>query len=146
MIYLKEFIYAFLSTLGFSIIFNIPKDSIVKSSLTGALGWVIYLLVNINYSSKVAGTFFGAITVGMVGELMARLFKKPATVFIIPGIVPLVPGAGMYYTMLSIIEKNFIDAANFGSETLFIAASISSGIIISTTLNRTIFNLKNKNC
>ncbi|KPU28028.1 membrane protein [Caloranaerobacter sp. TR13] len=145
MIYIKEFIYAFLSTLGFSIIFNIPKDSIIKSGITGALGWVVYLFININYSSKVAGAFLGAITVGMIGEIMARLFKKPATVYIIPGIVPLVPGAGMYYTMLSVIEKNFIQAANFGSETLFIAASISSGIIISTTLNKTIFSLK-KNC
>lgn len=145
MIYIKEFIYAFLSTLGFSIIFNIPKDSIIKSGLTGALGWVVYLFINIHYSSKVAGAFLGALAVGMIGEIMARLFKKPATVYIIPGIVPLVPGAGMYYTMLSVIEKNFIEAANIGSETLFIAASISSGIIISTTLNKTIFSYK-KNC
>ncbi|WP_427339103.1 threonine/serine exporter family protein [Caloranaerobacter sp. DY30410] len=144
MIYIKEFIYAFLSTLGFSIIFNIPRDSIIKSGITGALGWIIYLFVNINYSSKVAGAFLGAITVGMVGEIMARLFKKPATVYIIPGIVPLVPGAGMYYTMLSIIEKKFIEAANLGTETLFIAAAISSGVIISTTLNKTIFSLKRK--
>ncbi|KGG81498.1 threonine/serine exporter family protein [Caloranaerobacter azorensis] len=147
MIYIKEFIYAFLSTLGFSIIFNIPKDSIVKSGITGALGWIIYIFVNNNYYSKVAGAFLGAIVVGMIGEIMARLFKKPATVYIIPGIVPLVPGAGMYYTMLSIIEKNFIEAANFGTETLFIAAAISSGVIISTTLNKTIFNFKKiKNC
>ncbi len=58
--------------------------------------------------------------VGTLGELFARYFKKPATVYIIPGIVPLVPGAGMYYTMLALVEKDFLLAANNGTETFFL--------------------------
>lgn len=134
MVYSKQIIYSFLSTIGFAVLFNIPKGSILMSGINGAAGWAIYMIINNIYSSPVAATFLAAITVGLIGEILAKHFKKPATVFIIPGIVPLVPGAGTYYTMLAIVEKNFLEAANIGTETLFIAGSIASGIIISSSL------------
>ena len=95
--------------------------------------------------SNIVGTFFASIVVGILGELFARHFKKPATVYIIPGIVPLVPGAGMYYTMLALVEKDFSLAANRGTETFFLAAAISIGIITSTSLSRSINRVKHKN-
>ena len=76
--------------------------------------------------------------------MFAKYFKKPATVFIIPGIITLVPGAGMYYTMLALIKKDFHEAANTGTETIFIAAAIAIGIILSSTMSRSIKRVKNK--
>ncbi|HSH34747.1 threonine/serine exporter family protein, partial [Schnuerera sp.] len=115
MVLLKHFIFAFLSSIGFAILFSIPKDSIAKSGFVGATGWIAYYITSSILNSNVAGTFFAAVTVGISGELFARHYKKPATVFIVPGIIPLVPGAGMYYTMLALVEKDFISAANKGT-------------------------------
>ena len=140
----KQFIFAYISTIGFSILFNMPKNAILKSGFNGALGWLIYQSFNINLSSSpIIAVFWSSISVSIIGEFFAMKYKKPATVFIIPGIVPLVPGAGMYYTMLAITERRFIDAANLGNETLFIAASISIGIIISSSISK-IFRNRNK--
>ena len=50
----------------------------------------------------------------------------------------------MYYTMLALVRKDFLLAANKGTETFFIAAAISIGIIISTSLSRSINRVKNK--
>lgn len=136
MFFLKQFIFAFISTLGFSILFNIPRVSIIKASINGAFGWIIYITLNHVFFSPVIGSLWGALIVGIVGEIFARIYRKPATVFIIPGIVPLVPGSGMYYTMQAVIEKNFYKAAEIGSETIFIAAAISIGIILSSSLSR----------
>ncbi|MBS4539700.1 threonine/serine exporter family protein [Clostridium sp. D2Q-11] len=144
MLYFKNFIFAFISTIGFSIIFNISRDSIIKSGLNGAIGWIIYTILNNTFNSPVVAAFFGALSVGLLGEFFARFFKKPATIFIIPGMVPLVPGSGMYYTMLAITEKRFIDAANIGSETIFIAAAIASAIIISISMSKIIRASKSK--
>ncbi len=141
---IKQFILSFLSTIGFAILFSIPRDSIIKSGLVGASGWVTLYISSIYFESNIAGTFFAAIIVGILGELLARHYKKPATVYSIPGIVPLVPGAGMYYTMLALVEKDFHNAANKGTETFFIAAAISIGIIISTSLSRSIKRVKHK--
>lgn len=136
MLYIEQFIFGFLCTVGFSVMFNASKKSIFKSGLTGAIGWITYTILSDTMNSAVVAAFFGALSVGILGELFARFFKKPATVFIIPGIVPLVPGAGMYYTMLAITEKDFMEAANLGSETVFIAASIASALIISISIGK----------
>lgn len=144
MFYIKQFIFAFLSTVGFAVFFNIPKDSVLMSSLSGAIGWIVNIILKQIFPSPISGAFLAAITVGLLGEFMAKHFKKPATIFIIPGIVPLVPGAGMYYTMLAIINKDFISAANFGTESIFIALSISIGIIIPSSFIRAIAKQKLK--
>lgn len=138
MFYIKQFIYAFISTAGFAVFFNTPRDSVIKSSFGGATSWIVYIISNNLFSSPIAGAFLAAITVGLLGEFMAKRFKKPATIFIIPGIVPLVPGAGMYYTMLAVIEKNFSNAAELGTEAIFIALSIAIGIIVSSSFSRVI--------
>ena len=142
--FIKQFVFSFFGTIGASILFSIPRDSIIISGTVGSLGWMTYTFILSKYSSPVAGTFFGALAVGIIGELLARHLKKPATVFIIPGIIPLVPGAGMYYTMLALIEKRFLDAANIGTETLFIAVAISIGIVISSSLGRSIKRVQKK--
>lgn len=108
MFIIKQLLLALTCTISFSILFNVPRDSILKSGIIGALGWVVYITINDLFSSSVGGAFIGALTIGIVGEVFARLFKKPATVFIIPGIIPLVPGATSYYTMLAIIEKDIL--------------------------------------
>ena len=107
--------------------------------------WITFYIISIHLNSYTSATFFAAIVVGILGELLARYYKKPATVYIIPGIVPLVPGAGMYYTMLALVSKDFYTAINKGTETFFIAAAISLGIIISTSLSRSIKRMKHKN-
>lgn len=136
MYFIKQFLIAFIGTIGFSILFNIPKDSVAKSGIIGALGWITYVVFNDVLSSSVAGVFLGAIVVGLSGELFARFFRKPATVFIIPGIIPLVPGSKSYYSMLAFIEKRYTEAADLASETMFIALSIASGIIITASVNK----------
>ena len=144
MFIIKQFIFSLLSTIGFAVFFSIPKDSIFKSGMVGALGWIAFYATSIYFKSNIAGTFIAAITVGILGELLARYYKKPATVYIIPGIIPLVPGAGMYYTMLALVENDFLLAANKGTETVFIAAAISIGLIISTSLSKSIKRVKYK--
>ncbi|MBC8590428.1 threonine/serine exporter family protein [Wansuia hejianensis] len=137
-----QFIYSFFATSGFSIYFSAPLNSIIPSGISGAISWSIYYYIIHTYNSKIIAIFLGSFIVGVLGEVLAIKYKKPATVFIIPGIVPLVPGAGMYYTMLALVENDFIKAASFGTETLFAAAAIAIGIIISTSFSRSIRSFK----
>ena len=141
---LKQFLFSYLFTIGISVLFGIPKNSIIKSGFIGASGWVVFYITSLYLESNITGTFFASIVVGILGELFARHYKKPATIYIIPGIVPLVPGAGMYYTMLALTRKDFLLAANKGIETFFIAAASSIGVIMSTFLSQSIKRVKFK--
>ena len=141
---IKQFLWSFVSTAGFSILYSCPKDTIVYSGLAGSTGWTAFYITSRLFNSIVTGTFMGALTVGILGQVLSKLNKKPATLFITPGIIPLVPGAGMYYTMFSLIEKDFYTAANKGLETFFIAAAISIGIIISSIFSISIKRVRQK--
>ncbi len=134
---IKQAIYAFLSTMGFSILFNAPKDCIIRSSICGMMGWLVKINLTDLFLSNVGGTFFGASVVAVIGETMARKYKKPATVFIIPGVIPLVPGAGMYYTMLNFINNDFSKTIEVGSDAFFTAISIALAVIVASSISKT---------
>ncbi|HZK38133.1 MAG TPA: threonine/serine exporter family protein, partial [Clostridia bacterium] len=60
---------------------------------------------------------------------------NPITVYIIPGIIPLVPGFGLYYTMLSVVEKQFDKVADYGSEAFLISMAIAGALVIVLSIN-----------
>jgi uncharacterized membrane protein YjjB (DUF3815 family) len=78
----------------------------------------------------------GALCVGACSEFCAVLMRKPATVYIVPGIIPLVPGGGMYETMLFSVQGNMDAAAVTGFRTLTAAGAIAVGIALASSLAR----------
>ncbi len=74
-------------------------------------------------------------SIALIGEYLAFIDKNPVTVYIIPGIIPLVPGSGLYHTMLSIMEKQFDGVAEYGSETLMISMAIAGALVIVLSIN-----------
>ncbi|AOY76957.1 threonine/serine exporter family protein [Clostridium formicaceticum] len=135
MMYLKNFVFAYICTIGFAILFNVPKSSLTKSGFAGAFGWIIFILINNTFNSVVVSTFIASFIIALIGEFFAIIGKQPITVYIIPGIVPLVPGFGLYYTMLSILEEDYELAISYGSESLLIAMAIAGSLTIVLSLN-----------
>lgn len=129
-------IYSFLCVVGFSVLFNLPKKLIIAASISGMVGWLIYYYFQYIGTNFIVPAFVGSIAVGLVGEFLAIIKKHPATLFTIPGIIPFVPGYGIYYTMLYIVEEDFSQAMTTGAESLFIAISIACGIVLATSFIR----------
>ena len=91
------------------------------------------------------GSWF-RIVVGSVQTLMSakRLRKTTVTTFLISALFPLVPGAGMYYTMLEIVNNELDVALETGVTTLSTAALMALGILFVTTLSRVMFHSQQK--
>lgn len=136
---------AFGSVLGFAVLFNCPSKSMMTSGIIGAIGWGFFLIVKGATASVISASFASALLIGLMGEFSAVRYRRPATVFIIPAILPLVPGYGLYYTMLSIIDKDYAKAAANGFEAFFIAVGISSGLLVASTLFRLIRQYQHRN-
>ena len=80
--------------------------------------------------------FMAALLVSLMSEILARKLKQPATVFVIPGIILLVPGLGMYKTMLYLVQNDYANAVAKGADVLFIGGAISMGVLIITAIFR----------
>lgn len=133
---LAAFLFAALATGSFAYFFHISKYDIAWTSLAGGLGWVTYLLVQQHAGNSGMAYLAGALCVGLASEILAAVFKKPATVYIVPGIIPFVPGGGMYETMLYSVLGFMDSAAVTGFRTLSAAASIAVGIALASSAAR----------
>ena len=135
---------AFVSSACASLFFNISRRNIAWSARVGAAGWGVYQIV-LGLSQPVTGvTFIASLVIGLLGESLAIIRKKPATTFILPGIIPLVPGAGMYFTMVALQARDVFLAATRGIQTIFIALAIACGLVISLTLLRLVRRYQQK--
>lgn len=115
---------------GFCILVNVPKKAIIPATLTGSIAWFVYQFAMSSGYTKPLAAFIATCIVTLVSDILSRKVKEAATVFIIPGILPLVPGSSMYYTMTYIISSDFEMAGKTGTQTLFTAGSIALAILI----------------
>lgn len=133
-----HFLYSTLATIGFSIFLNAPVKSLFPAGITGGFGWaVFYYLMGVS-SNSIFANFVAAAVVSLISEILARKLKHPAILFVIPGIIPLVPGLGMYNTMLYLVQGNYDLAISTGADVLFVACAIALGVLVITSLARTL--------
>lgn len=129
-------IYALLATLGFGIVFNIKGNKLIFASLGGFITWYLYLLT-LNYTnSTLLALFYASLCAGFYSEVLARLLKSPVTTFSICSIIPLVPGGGMYYTMLESVQGNVNKSLTTGLSTISSAGAIAIGILLASSLTK----------
>ena len=136
-----QFIAGFVVSLAFAIFFNVPKKSLISCGLVGAVGWLAYVLTNL-VSDVVVGSFVGALCVGLLSTNASKRLRMPATIFIYTGMIPLVPGYGMYNTMQNIVTKNYNIALKVGLETLLQAGAIAMGILLASVFSDSIKRVK----
>lgn len=127
---------AFIATASFSVVINAPKKYIPYAGITGALGWGIYLSILSQTQNKVLANFIATLLVAVTAHMMARIFKAPVTIFLIPGVIPLVPGFGMYRIVSSTIYATWNEASYYLFETLQMAGAIALGIFVVDTIFR----------
>lgn len=130
---------SFLATLGFGILFNIKGKKLILAGIGGAIGGVVYHMCLHYTLSQMMSMFCASIAISLYSEVLARICKTPVTTFLVAALIPLVPGGGMYRTMLSVMQNNTSKALTIGLETISIAGILVLGILLVSTIMRTIF-------
>ena len=103
----------------------------------GGIAWVVYLLCAPS-GSVIFQNLMAAVSVAIFSEIMARVFKTPSTVFLIVGILPMVPGGGIYYTMEYCIQGNMPMFLEKLVSTLGVAGAIAVGVSLVSSVVRII--------
>src|SRR5665647_501481 len=111
MAYFAPCLYAFGGSLAFALVFNISKNKLLLSAIGGVIGQLTYLLFQFIISNDVALSLLATMAISLYAEMMARVTKSPTTVYLAVALIPLVPGGGVYYTMLYFINED-IDPGN----------------------------------
>lgn len=141
---LIQFFLALFATLGFAIIFRVPKRDIPACVIVGACGWIAYQITVAGLDSSVMACFVGACVVGVLSTACSYMLKEAATIFVIPGILCLVPGSHIFRTMEALLLQNLEKSAEIGLQTLFMAGAIAVGLLVVGALFGTLRSLIKK--
>lgn len=133
---LIQILMGLVGTLGFNILFNIRGKKLVFATLGGLISWSIFLALQPLLPGETIRYFLSSAAVTVYGEVLARKVKTPTTTFLVPSVIPLIPGSALYYTMNYALKKQWTDFAHQAFYTLQLAMSLAVGIIAVTTVVR----------
>ncbi len=134
--YINIFLASVAATFFFSILFRSPRRALPISSVLGGVAYVVYLLINQYTGWSLLGYFVGTLVVAVASELAARLMKMPATTFIISSVIVLVPGFGLYRTMLHLVQGTYDQAAQEGTQTILAIGAMALAIALGSLVFR----------
>ena len=116
--YFAHFVVAVIATISFGITFQMPRRHYLACGLTGAVGWMVYIFgVELFALSPAIATLVATLPLTGCARFFAIRHKAPVTIFLLPGIFPLVPGAGIYYTAYYFLQGEQELFASKGGET-----------------------------
>lgn len=133
---IAQVIGAFFGVIMVAVTFGVPRKFLGYSGLVGAIGWLVYLIIKDGGHSSATGAFFATLIVALISHSFARMMKTPVTLFLISGILPLVPGVGMYQIAYNLITNNNTLVLYHFSETIKMAGMIAMAIFIMDTIFR----------
>ncbi|MCM1431472.1 MAG: threonine/serine exporter family protein [Muribaculaceae bacterium] len=135
-----EFLVAMAATVAFAVLFSVPKNDLLLCGISGALGWIFYYVCTGADFGPVFACLLATFILTFFSRAMAVIRKNPATVYLLTGIFPLVPGAGIYYTAYGLITGDNAQFSAKGIETLEIAFAITFGIIFGFAIPQALFH------
>ncbi|WP_110113591.1 threonine/serine exporter family protein [Bacillus sp. CGMCC 1.16541] len=134
----EQMVTSFIASGAFGVIFNAPKQSLLKCGLAGMGGWLIYTLFVYNGFDSVLATLIASIFVAIVSQMFAKIYKTPIIIFNVAGIIPLVPGGLAYDAMRNFVENDYNQAVQLAAKALMISGSIAMGLVFSEVINQII--------
>ncbi|MCI8605954.1 MAG: threonine/serine exporter [Hungatella sp.] len=136
-----QVIAAVTGTVGFSVLYSVPRAYYPYCGFIGGAGWFLYCLLIPNCSPPEA-TLLAAILVVLLSRLFAVKERCPVTIFLISGMFPLVPGGGIYWTAYYIVTGEMELAAEKGFTAVKVAVAIVLAIVFVFQLPQKLFQVR----
>ena len=113
---------------------SFARGANVKTALYASfVSAVCYFVYNLIPHDKSA-YFISSALLMLLCEVFARISKRPAIIFLVIGIYPLVPGSGLYKTFLELFNKNYEKALVIGGDTIVNLTIMAVGIAFVSTI------------
>ncbi|MGN0681019.1 MAG: threonine/serine exporter family protein [Candidatus Fimisoma sp.] len=131
-----QIIAALVGSVGFAIFFKMKGKQIALAGIGGAVTWMVYLFVQSFVTGYFVPYFAAAVFVAVYAEIMARINRAPATIFLTAAAVPLIPGGSLYYTMAGLVNKDEVLFTQSGEAAIVIALAIAMGFVVVAVITR----------
>ncbi|HEY4754068.1 MAG TPA: threonine/serine exporter family protein, partial [Candidatus Limnocylindrales bacterium] len=133
------FLAALLAVGGYAVSLGVPRRSVGQAALLGAAAWVILRTVTVPQGplDPALATLLSAIAVGAVGRLLSRHYDAPSALWVVPAILPLLPGLQLIQALLAQTDIARVSGLIAATATAFlIGTGVATGDIVVATIRR----------
>ena len=121
---------AVIGVFAFAVLFHAPRRSYLCCALCGGICWGSYLLfASLGLTEFLASTL-AVLVLPLAARVLSVAMALPATTFVVCGIFPIVPGAGIYHTAYALMINDMAAFGSYGVETVSLAGAIAIGIVV----------------
>ncbi|CUS25774.1 Putative integral membrane protein [Paucilactobacillus oligofermentans DSM 15707 = LMG 22743] len=125
-----QLIMAYIATICFGIILNIPHQAFNVAGLIGAGSWGIYLAMSHLGVGIAFGNLVAAFLISVASLYAAKYKKMPMMIFNIPSLVSFVPGGQSYQMVRNFAIGNTQTAWSFCAQVIVIAGALAMGFVL----------------
>ncbi len=142
---IKTIVTAFLGSLGFSLLYGLKKRHLIFASIGGLIAWGMYLLFTFTFSESgiFLPCFLATVITATYVNILAICVKAPTHLFLLPALLPLVPGSSLYYTFFHFYKKEWSEMFLRAGETFTFVFAIAAGMSVVWLLKSVITKLNN---
>ncbi len=117
----------------FAILFRVRYSRWFIVFVASITGFLMAKLFGAAWGVEV-GSFMGALSVGCISNLYARLRDRPALVPLAPGMIILVPGSLGFRSLSALLEQKTLEGIDFAFAMLIVAVSLVGGLLAASAI------------
>lgn len=135
---------AFLAVYFFSITLEVNKKFLPFVGITGMAGWLTYLICKNKGINDTTSYIISGLVITTMSSIFSGIFKTLLTIFLIPGILPIVPGVAIYKMVYNLMTSDIPNARYYFIQTILISVGIAVSIFLIESLYYLIIVIKRK--
>lgn len=136
---LIRIITSLICSVAFALVFKINARHLPYAGIAGALAYFVYYTVEYSAAPLFVAAFASTAFTALFSEVYARIKYAPVIVLLSPGVIPIVPGADIYYTMQHLLIGEWAIALEYLARTLSAGLGIAAGIVVVSVIFRTVY-------
>jgi len=125
---------SFLASFGFGIVFQIRKKDLFFAGLGGAVTRIFYIIFMLVIPYRIVYCALAAFVAALYSEILSRINRTPATIYLYPSIIPLIPGDLLYYTIGGIVLSRAEMFKSYAADCILALIGLCIGFVICSTV------------
>jgi uncharacterized membrane protein YjjB (DUF3815 family) len=117
-----------IATLSFGVMLGLPKEKLPIALASGALVWGVTALTR--PLPGVHAAFLNALVLAIGANAWARVTRKPAQLFLMPGMLLLVPGALSFRSLDTLLSGDAVGGIAGMADVTLIAGALVMGLLV----------------
>ena len=113
---------------SFGVLLGMPRKLLGLAMISGFIVWATTTL---SLALPSAGaSFIGALVLGLASNVYARVSKRPSQLFLLPGLLLLVPGAFGFRSLDALLRGDYASGASQAVDMVLIAGGLVMGLLV----------------